>query len=177
MILISETNLSHDALLLFEHSTTVADPSKKICTYSGIAWYVRKSLVKNMFQVQFNESYIPFPLKLVPNMIFIWVYVQPDGTHDFNVHMVAEIGALLADSNQKGFVPSVGWDSNSLPGDLHLTNTDTWTYKANIDSKRNKHCETLFCDLFCAGNILPSNGIKYYGKTFDNNFHLCQKYW
>ena len=171
MIFISETNLGYDALPSFKDFTIVADPSKKICTYGGIAWYVRNSLAKYMFQVQFNEAYISFRLKLVPNFVFIGVYVQPEGARNFNVHMFAEVGALLADCDQKGLVPYVGGDFNSRPGDLHLINSDTtWTYEPNIDSKTNKHGKTFFRDLCCAGNVKPINGMKYYGKTYDNNF-------
>ena len=151
MIFISETNLDYDALPSFKDFTTVADPSKKICTYDGIAWYVRNSLAKHMFQVQFNEVYISFRLRLVPNFVFIGVYVQPEGARNFDVHMFAEVGALLADCDQKGLIPYVGGDFNSRPGDLHLINTDTtWTYVKNIDSKTNKHGRTLFRDLCCS---------------------------
>ena len=171
MIFISETNLGHDALPSFKDYTTVADPSKKICTYGGIAWYVRNSLAKHMFQVQFNEAYISFRLNLFPNIVFIGVYVQPEGARNFNLHMFAEVGALLADCNQKGLTPYVGGDFNSRPGDLHLINSDiAWTYESNIDTKTNKHGKTFFRDLCCAGKVKPINGMKYYGKTFDNNF-------
>ena len=171
MIFISETNLGHDALPSFKDYTTVADPSQKICTCGGIAWYVRNSLAKHMFQVQFNEAYISFRLRLAPKIVFIGVYVQPEGARNFNVHMFADVGALLADCDQKGLVPYVGGDFNSRPGDLHLINTDTtWTYESNIDNKTNKHGKTFFHDICCAGNLKPINGMKYYGKTFDNNF-------
>ena len=85
--------------------------------------------------------------------------------------MFAEVGALLADCDQKGLIPYIGGDFNSRPGDLHLINTDnTWTYESNIDSKTNKHGKTFFRDLCCAGDVKPINGMKYYGRTFDNNF-------
>ena len=65
MIFISETNLGYDSLPSFEDFTTVADPSKKTCTYGGIAWYVKNSLAKHMFQVQFNKAYISFRLRSI----------------------------------------------------------------------------------------------------------------
>ena len=171
MIFISETNLGHSALPSFKDFTTVADPSKKVCNYGGIAWYVRNSLARHMFQVQFNESYISFRLKLVPKIVFIGVYVQPEGARHFNIDMFAEVGALLVDCDQKGLIPYVGGDFNSRPGDFHLINTDTsWIYESNIDSNTNKHGKTLFRDLCCAGKVKPINGMKYYGRTFDNNF-------
>ena len=171
MIFISETNLGYDALPSFEKYTRVADPSKKTCSYGGIAWYIKNSLAKHMFQVQFNEAYISFRLTIFPNYVFIGVYVQPEGARHFKVNMFADVGALLAECHDKGFTPYIGGDFNSRPGDLHLINSDnTWKYESNADRNTNKHGKTFFRDICCAGNVKPINGMKYYGKTFDNNF-------
>ena len=105
MIFISETNLGYDALPSFKEYTMVADPSKKTCIYGGIAWYIKTSLAKHVFQTQFNDAYISFRLTICPNYVFIGVYVQPEGARYFNVNMFADLGAHLAECYEKGLTP------------------------------------------------------------------------
>ena len=171
MIFISETNLGYDALPSFKEYSVVADPSKKICYYGGIAWYVKNSLAKHMFQVHFNEAYISFRLNIAPKYVFIGVYVQPEGARSFNVNMFADVGAHLAECHERGLIPFIGGDFNSRPGDLKQVNSNSmWNYEPNMDSNTNKHGKTFFRDICCAGDVKPINGMKYYRKTFDNNF-------
>ena len=149
MIFISETNLGFEALPSFDNYTLVADPNKKLCTCGGIAWYVKDSLARHIFQTQFNESFISFRLDIAPQYIFIGVYIQPEGARSFNLNMFADVGALLAECKEKGLTPYVGGDFNSRPGDLNvLDDDDTWKYEPNVDNNTNKHGRRFFKDLF-----------------------------
>ena len=113
MIFISETNLGFEALPSFADYAVIADPHRKLCHYGGIAWYVKNTLARHIFQTQFNESYISFRLDIAPKYIFIGVYIQPEGARSFDVSMFADVGAMLSDCREKGLTPFIGGDFNT----------------------------------------------------------------
>ena len=171
MIFVSETNLGYDALPTFKDYALIADPSLKSCSHGGIAWYVKHFLAKHIFQVVYNTAFISFRIDIVPDVVFIGVYIQPEGGRYFNVNMFSDLGALLVEYREKGITPFIGGDFNSRPGDLQkLGNNKSWIYERNKDEKTNKHGLTYFKDLCFIGNVQPVNGLKYRGKTFDNDF-------
>ena len=75
MFFVSETILGFDALPAFEGYTTVADSNVKVCSFGGIAWYVKDALAKHLFHVCYNQAYISLRLDLAPqfynNSVFV----------------------------------------------------------------------------------------------------------
>ena len=97
MFFVSETNLGFDALPAFEGYTTVADSNVKVCSFGGIAWYVKDALAKHLFHVCYNQAYISFRLDLAPQYVFIGVYIQPEEGRYFNVNMFSDVASALVD--------------------------------------------------------------------------------
>ena len=143
----------------------------KVCSFGGIAWYVKDGLAKHVFRVQYNQAYISFRLDFAPEYVFIGVYIQPEGGRYFSVNMFADVGTCLMECSESGLTPFVGGDFNCRPGDLRqLGNGNMWAYTENNDKTTNKHGRTHFRDLCSTGNVKPVNGMKYHGMVCDNDF-------
>ena len=55
LIFVSETCLGIDALPHLDGYKVIADPSIKVCTHGGMAWYVKGYLSNHVSQVTFGK--------------------------------------------------------------------------------------------------------------------------
>ena len=73
LIFVSETCLSIDALPQLDGYKVISDPTIKICSHGGMAWYVKNYLSNHMSQITFGKSCISIGFNLCPGYIFIAV--------------------------------------------------------------------------------------------------------
>ena len=65
---VSETCLGTDALPGVDGNEIMSDPTVKLCTHGGMAWYVRNSLYNHICQVTYGISYIALSFDVFPTM-------------------------------------------------------------------------------------------------------------
>ena len=171
LVFLSETNLDYNSLPEIEGYVLISDPSVVKCNHGGLAWYIKASLAKHVFDINYKQCYISLRVDLFPKLVFIGAYIQPEGGRYFDPTMFSDVANITETARRKGLIPYVGGDFNSRLGDLNEFRTDcSWKYEPNIDSVVNKHGKTLFKDMCTAADINPINGVKYKKRRFDNEY-------
>ena len=80
IVFISETHLPHDCMPDITDFKKYSDPDIKTKERGGIALYTKKSLSKNVYDINYDNCFITFKLDCIPNVVFIGVYFPPENS-------------------------------------------------------------------------------------------------
>ena len=151
--------------------TIFGDPDIPTPVYhGGLAVYVKDHLSQYVKNLRYGKCSLSFSLSIFPNVFFMGIYVYPIDSLDFDN---IDYGVLINDIRywlEKGYIPIIGGDFNSIPGDLNKLSINSLRsrFANNIDSTSNKHGES-FVNL-CVLRILPLDHCIYNEKIFDGKF-------
>ena len=119
MFFVSETCVGYNEYPSLENYVVISDPESSVCLHGGMAWYIKESLFEYVFAVTYVSSSFGFSLEMFPNIVFIGVYVKPEGSKYFDPCMFAELCAYVLDCHERSKIVYLGGDFNSRPGDFN----------------------------------------------------------
>ena len=108
-----------------------------------------------------RSSFIGFSFEMFPNIVFIGVYIKPEGSKYFDQCMFAELCAYVLDCHERNKIVYLGGDFNSRPGDFNcIMHENSWKYSNNVDKNCNSHGKKFFKDLCSTADVMPLNNMK-----------------
>ena len=110
MFFVSETCLGHGGYPVFKDFTVISDPTVKACQHGGFAWYVKDSLCGHLIGVTYGSSFVAFSLDIFPHVVFVGIYIKPEGSQFFDPTMFNELGSYIMDCHERNKIVFIGGD-------------------------------------------------------------------
>ena len=172
IVFLSETHANVKSLESVPDFESFGDPSFPLFQkHGGQIALVRSVYAQYISDLRFTKCTISFSLRVIPEVVFMGVYVYPPTSlnhkdTDFAV-VINEIDYWLS----KGYTPYIGGDFNSRIGDIKETSSRSlkWRYEVNADKTTNGNTSS-FRDMCEVLNILPLNHCIYKNKIFSGGF-------
>ena len=95
MFFVSETCLGHGSYPSFKDFTVTSDPTVKSCLHGFFAWYLKDSVHGYLMKVTYGSSFIAFSLDIFPHIVFIGVYIKPEGSVYFDPMMFTGLVSFI----------------------------------------------------------------------------------
>ena len=100
MFFVSETCMGHGSYPVFKDFTVISDPTVASCQHGGFAWYVKDSLSPHLMGVTYGSSFIGFGLDIFPRIVFVGVYIKPEGSAFFDPKQFSELTSYVIDCHE-----------------------------------------------------------------------------
>lgn len=128
-------------------------------------------MAQHVISMMFSEYFIAFKFDFNPNMMFIGIYIPPEGSFYFTNECFSKIASLFFQCNEYNIIPFAGGDYNSRAGNFNeLLSLPNIRYNENCDLSKNSHGRVYFKDLCDSTQLLPVNHLIYKNYNFEGDF-------